>query len=60
MCIPFLKTVAILFLRTNPKELIRDVYEVLDLSTTMSILLFFTRENYISKYSTRDLSKNYG
>lgn len=38
MCIPFLKTAA--FLRTDPKELIEDVYTY-DIATTMSILVAF-------------------
>ena len=45
MCIPFLKTTAVLFLRNDSKELIKNVYEVLDLAITMSILIYFTRKN---------------
>lgn len=60
MCIPFLKTTAVLYLRTDPKKLIKNVYKVLDLATTMFILVYTSQAKIIQYSRRRDLSRNYG
>lgn len=61
MCIPFLKTAIVLFLRTDPKELTEEVYKVY--ISLQLCPLWYTSQGKIIKanYSTRrNLSRNYG